>query len=62
MLVELEPALQVCGVGPRVEAALLEGLQGLGGRRPRPHHRVECVVEGRRVLVGPLVLWTPTGS
>lgn len=62
MLVVLQPALQVSSVGPGVEAAPLQALQGSGGRRPRRHHRVEAVVEGCRVLVGPLVLCTSQGT
>ncbi|TNN34474.1 hypothetical protein EYF80_055368 [Liparis tanakae] len=54
VLVVLQPALQVRRVGPRVEAAPLEGQQGAGGGGAGRHHRMERVVEGGGVLVGPL--------
>ena len=56
-LVVLQPALQVSSIDPRMKAAPLKGLQVPGGGEARSYHCMESVVEGCRVLVGPLVLW-----
>ena len=58
-LVVLQPALQVCCVGPGPQAASLQGQDVAGPLGARRHHRVEGVVQGGRVAVGPLVLRTP---
>lgn len=61
-LVVLQPALQVSSIGPGMKAASLKGLEVPGGWEACSHHCMESVVEGRRVLVSPLVLWSLINS